>query len=416
MKNILRLFKKDVDRKWKNPWVILGFLLLPVFFTLIFALAFGGSEAEILPQLDLLTTDLDQSLVSSFFLSALSQGELKEIVRLKEVEEQEGRRLLEKGKASAMLIIPENFGDTVWEGQDVEITLLKNPSEQFLPQIAEEITDTASLLFSALFSVFSDEVDLIQQLADKDDFSNENISSLSIRFKDKFESMSKYVFPPVISLKQVTVSEGEGREDQMSVAGYVLPGIGIMFLLFICNVVFEDILKEKEAGTLLRMNVSPLRLSEYVWSKILVSVAIGVVCTLLLVVLGAVIFSIHWGNIVVLMLTIFSLNLLVAGFISIFYSFIKTERQAGAVLSSVIIVMSLLGGSMISVTQFPPLFQKISKITVNYWGIELFHRNMRGLPSSEILPIILVLAIVGFCFSMTGTALLNKNLKKGLIK
>ncbi|MGB6864641.1 MAG: ABC transporter permease, partial [Candidatus Aminicenantaceae bacterium] len=191
-------------------------------------------------------------------------------------------------------------------------------------------------------------------------------------YKDKFESMSKYVFPPVISLKQVTISKGEEKEDQMSVAGYVLPGMGIMFLLFICNVVFEDVLKEKEAGTLLRMNVSPLRLSEYVWSKILVSVTIGVVCTLFLVVLGAVIFSIHWGNIVVLILTILSLNLLIAGFISIFYSFIKTERQAGAVLSSVIIVMSLLGGSMVSVTQFPPLVQKISKITVNYWGIELF--------------------------------------------
>ena len=87
---------------------------------------------------------------------------------------------------------------------------------------------------------------------------------------------------------------------------------------------------------------------------------------MLLVVLGAVIFSIHWGNIVILMLTIFCLNFLIAGFISIFYSFIKTERQAGAVLSSVIIVMSLLGGSMVSVTQFPPLFQKISKITVKY--------------------------------------------------
>ena len=110
---------------------------------------------------------------------------------------------------------------------------------------------------------------IIQQLAEKDDFSNENISSLSIRFKDKIEGIAKYIIPPVISLKQVTVSEGEEQEEQMSVAGYVLPGIGIMFLLFICNVVFEDVLKERETGTLLRMNVSPLRLSEYVWSKIL---------------------------------------------------------------------------------------------------------------------------------------------------
>lgn len=416
MRNVIHLFRKDFERKWKNPWVILGFLLIPLFFTIIFALAFGTSEAEVLPKIDLLTTDNDNSIFSSFFLGALTQGELKEMINLKAVEEEEGRKLLDRGKASAMLIIPENFGNRVWEGEDAEIILLKNPSEQFLPQIAEEIIDTASLLFSALFSVFADEVDLIQKFTEIDDFSNENISSLSIHFKDKFEGMSKYVFPPVISLKQVTLSESHEEQDQLSIAGYVLPGIAIMFLLFICNVVFEDVLKEQESGTLLRMSVSPLKLSEYIWSKILVSVAIGVVCTLLLVILGSTIFSIHWGNLILLLMIILCLNFLIAGFISIFYSFIKTERQAGAVLSSVIIVMSLLGGSMVSVTQFPPLFQKISKITVNYWGIELFHRNMQGAVFSEVIPIILAISIVGLCFSLFGAAFLNRNLRKGLIK
>lgn len=417
MKNVFHLIQKDFKRKWRNPVVILGFLFIPVIFTFIFGIVFGSSEEQILPRVSVLVADNDASLLSQFLLTALSQGELEKFMKMEVVEEDQGRRLLDKGKASALLIIPENFGDDVWEGRGVELLLLKNPSEQFLPQIAEEIVDTATLLFSALFSVFSDEITVLQNVIGKGEFSDLDIADLSIQVKNRIEGVGKFVFPPVISLKQQTVSEKEEEKiPSLSVHSYILPAIAIMFLLFICNIVFEDLLREKEKGTLLRMSVSPMRLSEFIWSKIITSALIGMICTLVLIAIGRTIFAIRWGNIFLVLLIVLCLNIMLAGFISFIYSFIRTERQAGAVLSSVILVMSMLGGSMMPVENFPPFIQKISQLTLNYWGLRAFHKAIQRDPFIDFIPILLGMLGVGMLFSLIGSYFMKINLRKGLLK
>lgn len=410
--------RKDFQRKWRNPVVIAGFLLIPLVFTLIFALVFGGSEGEeTLPRISIITVDKDKSILSRLFLSALSQGELKKLLSLKEAEEQEGRELLDKGKASALLVIPEKFGDYLWEGQEVEILLLKNPAEQLLPQIVQEICDATSLLLSSLFSVFSEELDIVKGFVDNNQFSDEDASLISVKIKSKFEGISKYVFPPVISLKERTKAKEEKEEaPSLSVTSYILPAIAIMFLLFICNVVFEDILREKESGTLLRMTISPMKISEFIWSKIVTSAVMGMICTFVLIVVGMIVFSIRWGNPLLVIAIILCLNIMMAGFIAFLYSFVRTERQAGAVLSSVILIMSMLGGSMIPIDNYPPFIQNLSKLTLNYWGIQAFHKTMLEDPIREILPILLGMIVVGLFLSSLGTYFLNKNLRKGLLK
>ncbi len=415
MKNIFHLIQKDFKRKWKNPVVILGFLLIPVIFTFIFGLVFGSSEEEILPKVQVLVVDKDKSFISQFLLAAFNQGELKKFIKTEKVEEEQGHELLDAGKASALLIIPENFGDDVWGGRDVELTLLKNPSEQFLPQIAEEIIDTTSLLLSALFSVFSDELTAIQNAVDKGEFSDADISSLSIQVKNRMEGIAKFVFPPVITVKERTISEEVEKEAaSISIQSYILPAMAIMFLLFICNIVFEDVLREKEIGTLLRMTVSPLKISEFIWSKTIISALIGMCCTLVLVAIGRILFAIQWGNIFLVIMIVFCLNIMLAGFISLIYSFIRTEQQAGAVLPSVIMVMSMLGGSMVPVENFPSFIQQISKFTPNYWGLKAFHKAILRDPIHEFIPILIGMVGIGILFSIVGSFFMKQHLRKGL--
>jgi len=415
MKNLLLLARKDFMRKWRNPIIIIGFTLIPIVFAFIFGLIFGTSQERTLPRISVLAVDEDQSLFSEFFLSSFKQGELNKIIDLKKVDKEQGLKLMNKGKASALLIIPQKFGEKIWEGHPVEISLLKNPSEQFLPQIVEEICDISSLLFSSLFSVFSDELGTIKKFIDKGNFPDIEISSFSVQLKRRIESISKYVFPPIISLKQKTIKEKE-KESPLSIQAYILPAIAVMFLLFICNVVFEDILKEKKMGTLLRMTVSPLKISDFIWSKTLISTIIGILCTFILIALGRIIFSIHWGNPFLLFFIVICLNFMIAGFISSLYTFIQTEQQAGAVLSSVIMVMSLLGGSMVPAESFPPFILNISKLTLNYWGIQAFRKAAADAPFQEIFPILLGMILAGIFFSIVGSYFLNKNLKKGLLK
>ncbi|MFO7980612.1 MAG: ABC transporter permease [Candidatus Aminicenantes bacterium] len=416
MKRVFLLIGKDFKRKWKNPVVIIGFLLIPILFTFIFGFIFGSSQENVLPTIKVLSVDLDKSLVSRLYLSSLTQGELKDMIHLQAVpSEDEARSLLDKGKASALIIIPSKFGEKVWSGDPAEITLIKNPSEQFLPQIAEEITETTSLVFSALLQIFSEEISQIKALSEQIDASDQIISDLSIMIKDRIEGIEKYVFPPVVSIKQVTREKEVEIEDAgYSIHSYILPAISIMFILFICNIVFEDLLREKEKGTLLRMTISPLRISEFIWSKILTSALIGIFCTLFLIGLGSILFSIDWGRPGILLIIILSLNILIAGFIAFLYTFIRTERQAGALMSSVIVVMALLGGSMTPISNFPPFVQKISRFTVNYWGLEAFKKNIIGDSVPQIWVIVFGMLIMGLLLSIASSFLLKNKLKKGL--
>jgi ABC-2 type transport system permease protein len=411
---IFHLVRKDFKRKWKNPSVILGFLFIPFVFTLIFGMVFGSGGEETLPQVKIFVVDNDQSLISGFMLGALTQGELSELIDLEELEEEEGRKLLDRGKASALLIIPENFGDNIWEGKPTEILLLKNPAEQFLPQIAEEILDTITLGLSSLRQVFADELTTIRDLAELEALPDESISAISLQFKDRIEGLSKYLIPPVISIKQITLSEEKEEVSDMTVQAYILPAIAVMFLLFICNAVFEDVLTEKESGTLMRLRVSPVNLREYIWSKIVTSTLIGILCTSLLIILGRVIFSINWGNPVSVALLVLCLNILIAGFISFLFSFVRTERQAGALLTTVILLMSMLGGSMVPVENYPPVILKFSKLTLNYWGITAFKNIMRGEPLATLAPMLLFMVIAGVFLSILGSHFMNKNLKKDI--
>lgn len=418
MKRILLLVGKDFKRKWKNPVVIIGFMLIPLLFTFLFGIVFGSSQENILPRAKVLSVDLDDSLVSRLYLSSLTQGELKDMMQIQPIStEDEARSLLDKGKASALIIIPSEFGEKVLAGDPAEIMLVKNPSEQFLPQIAEEISETTAVVFSALLQIFSEEINQIRELSGQKDVSDKIISDLSVMIKDRIGGIEKYVFPPVVSIKQVTQEkEGEAGEIEYSVQSYILPAISIMFILFICNIVFEDLLREKEKGTLVRMTVSPLLIIEFIWSKILTSALIGILCTLFLVGLGSVLFSIDWGQPGILLMIILSLNILIAGFIAFLYTFIRTEHQAGALMSSVIVIMALLGGSLTPISNFPPFVQKISQFTVNYWGLRAFQKNIMREPASQIWIIVLGMLAIGLLLSMSSSFLLKKKLKKGLYR
>jgi ABC-2 type transport system permease protein len=418
MRRIWLLTFKDFKRKWKNPVVIIGFLMIPLLFTFLFGFIFGTSGEEVLPSIKVLAVDNDDSLLSRLYLGAFTQGELKEMLSLEAAaSEEKARHSLDQGKASALIIIPDGFGDAVWSGEETEITLIKNPSEEFLPQVAEEISSTTALIFSGLLQVFSDELDQIRRFAEmNENIPDQVISSISIQMKERMEGIEKYIFPPVISLKQTTRDDtDENQSSGFSIHSYILPAISIMFLLFICNIVFEDLLREKEKGTLLRMSVSPMRISEFVWSKIATSIGIGIICTFFLVGLGALIFSIHWGQPGLLILIILCLNILISGFIAFLYTFIRTERQAGAFMSSIIVVMALLGGSFTPIQNFPPFVQKISRFSVNYWGLEAFHKNIAGSPG-EVWPIIIGMLITGVILAAASSYILREKLKKGLYR
>jgi hypothetical protein len=152
LKTLLSLVLKDFRRDLKRPWSILLFATLPVVMTGLIALVFGrrGSSGPV-PTIHVAILDQDKDLVPRMLSYLLTQKEIAERIQLHYVENRdEGLRLLEKHKASALVVLPEKMTERLLKGQAGAIELYENPTERYLPKV---VRHGVSMLAVGLSSV-----------------------------------------------------------------------------------------------------------------------------------------------------------------------------------------------------------------------------------------------------------------------
>ena len=134
------IIRNDIKRRLKAPMATILFLVIPLAMTALIGMIFdpGAGDETKLPPIKLLLVDNDKGLASKFLIGAFDQKEVKEMFQVTLVEEAAGEKLMKKGKASAMLVIPEHFSDDLAEQKASALEVVKNPSEEFLPGVAEE--------------------------------------------------------------------------------------------------------------------------------------------------------------------------------------------------------------------------------------------------------------------------------------
>ena len=81
-------------------------------------------------------------------------------------DEGEGRRRMAAGQASAMVVIPKGFALDLLENKPVTLEVVKNPSEQFLPDVVEELMNTMAVMLSGAVQAFADEARGIRSMLD----------------------------------------------------------------------------------------------------------------------------------------------------------------------------------------------------------------------------------------------------------
>ena len=138
---------KEWRRMRRDLTSLVIWLGIPVFISVLMVVMFGRGSAPA-PKGVLLVADEDQSFLSRLFAGGFSQGALGDMLTVERIGREEGRRRLDRGQASALLIIPKGFSQAYLAGEKSQVTLLKNPSQSILPGIVEE---AAALLLEAGF-------------------------------------------------------------------------------------------------------------------------------------------------------------------------------------------------------------------------------------------------------------------------
>jgi len=210
LKTILRLVLNDLRRDWKHPWSMLLFAALPLVLSVLIALVFGGHGGSgPMPTVQVAILDQDKDLLSGMLRSLPAQGDAANHLRLRFVDSrEEGLRLLEKSKVSALIVLPTNLTVNLLKGQTNTIELYENPAEQVLPKVVRQGVSLLALGLSGAAEVLREPLKDIRDMVRSNDFPAATaVGEVASASAQKLGNLRTYLFPPLVKFETVPAAE-----------------------------------------------------------------------------------------------------------------------------------------------------------------------------------------------------------------
>jgi ABC-type multidrug transport system permease subunit len=375
MRRLGLILWNDVRRRLKAPLGIIIQIVIPIAMTGMIGVIFTpdktGGE---LPPIPIVLVDHDQNIVSRLLVGAFDADRMKKTFQVTVADEAEGRKRMAKGKASALVVIPERFTLDLLELKPVVLEVVKNPAEQFLPDVVEEFMATLAVMLSGAVQAFEPEARGVRALlgAPVEAVSWGSLGPEFGKAQKKVVAAQAYLNPLLLRLaeektKAAGAKQSLSRSDIFSI---ILPGMAVMFLLFIVQAVMRDMIAEREDGKLRRMLTTPLRPGELIGARILGGWLIGVVVLLIMVAFGTLVFRAQWGPFGWFLLLGAAATFWTAAFFALMNAFVRNRNQAGSLSAPIILAFSIFGGSMMNPEAMPAAFRKIGLVTPNRWFID----------------------------------------------
>ena len=210
MNAILRLLLNDLKRDWKRPWAMLLLALMPVALSLLIASVFGGKgKSGPMPTVHVAVLDQDRDLLTRMLRSLPTQGDAARNLRLHFVESrEEGLRLVEKGQASALVVLPTKMTEKLLRGQTNAIELYENPAQQIMPKVVRQGVSLLAVGLSATAETLGEPLRDAREMMRSNSFPDAaavgEVASASVK---KLGNLRTYVFPPLVRFETVTAAD-----------------------------------------------------------------------------------------------------------------------------------------------------------------------------------------------------------------
>lgn len=359
-------------RMMRNPGLILLLLAIPVTLAVIEYGAFGRTAAEgKLPPVKVLILDEDQSFLSAAVPQVFSSGPAKDLFEVAQTpSREEAKRLFQRNQASALIVVPKGFQDSVLSGRRSELVLHKNPLQSISPEIVGSMLEMAAVIGNGLYAQAVEPLRKVKSFMDAQrEPSLEEIADVSKGFYaagrrlGSLEGLNNLKIA-VQRPNQAEKSTAFGSDPKQFFA-YVFPGLAIFALLFIAQALAMRLLRDRMRGLQRRIIVASVP-SYAVMAGGIVYLIVGLIFLLLvLAVIGALIFRIEFRDPFALL----SIGLGFALFASALHLFsnsiAKSDRGAGFFGSVVILLFSLIGGTFVPAEQYPPFMQTLAVLVPN---------------------------------------------------
>ncbi len=367
---------KDLRRLRRDPVTLLTWLGIPTFIAVILVVIFGSGDAR--PNGKLLIVDQDQGIGATLLTGAFSQGPLGNMVSVEKVELEEGRHRIDKGKASALLIIPRNFTSALLEGKAANLQLIRNPAQRILPEMIEEVL---SILTDGAFYLQLVAGDQLRTAA-RGTPSDASVAQISVQFNHVIENTRKYLSPPVIQLDTKVIQEKTDKPGGF--AALMLPGMLYMAVFFIAGGLATDVWRERTSGALRRVATTPASFRAFLAGKLLaVLIVLALVGTFGLAV-AHFLADLRISNFPLAVVWIALSGCGLYLFMMLLQSLASTERVASMLGNFVLLPLTMLGGSFFPFDLMPKGFAQIGRLTPNGWSVTELQKILDGVAVTPV--------------------------------
>ena len=360
------IVEKEIIKFRRNRFILCMIIFLPI---IVMAVCPFVTSLEV-KNVKVCVVDNDHSTMSQRFIDELSASRYF-IYNGTVASYAEGLGEIEKANADLFVVIPKHYENKLMRGEKTRMEIVSNAINGPKGVIA---ANYASVIivdnYISAFSTFK------QNVADK-----------------LFSSYSLY-------------------NPQQSYPFFMIPALMvIVFVAIGCSIPAQDIVNEKEIGTINQINVSPVRRSMFIYAKTIPYAFIGLfVLTTSLLTAWLVHGVTCEGSYLTLYALSFLLIISLSGLGLTVSNFSNTMQQATFTVYFFDMSMILLSGLFTPFRSMPEIIQKAMVINPVAYFIDAFRTIfVRGGGFSDVSTQFIAIAIFGFLMNCLGIITYKKN-------
>ena len=212
----------------------------------------------------------------------------------------------------------------------------------------------------------------------------------------------------------IDVESSNWYNPNLSYYLFMVPGILVLLVTLVGgNMTSQNIVREKEMGTIEQINVTPIKKYHFILGKLIPFWVLGnIVFTLGLTIAWAVYGIMPLGSIALLYLFVWVYLIAIMGFGLLISTYSETPMQANSLTFFFVQIFNMMGGLYTPIDSMPGWAKVITEIIPISYFIEVMRMIViKGSHFHDILPHILIVLLMGVILNTWAISITGKRLK-----
>ena len=325
MRRVLFIIQKEFLQIFRNRQMLPIIFLMPIIQMCVLSFA---TTFEI-KRIDLAVVDSDISPASRRLVSKV-EGTPVFRISARTLSMEEGCRMIDSGRADAVVRVPDGFGRDLGRGEKAQVQLLVNGINQ----------NEASLTYAYFVSVIND-------------YSRKVTAD-----------MTQYPSRSAGEPAGIDLSTSYWYNPRLDYKTFMVPGIMVLMITIIGMFLSSmNVVREKEMGTIEQINVTPIRKRDFIVGKLLPIWVIGLADFGLGMALGKLLFDIPIVGSVFLVFLFAAVYLPVILGLGLYISTLSsTQQQAMFISFFFLIIFILMSGLFTPIESMPEWARELDRL------------------------------------------------------